>query len=95
MRITLKRTQYVRLAAYDWKGTHIYPQVVGYVLQSAFETLDGTHHRFHVEANGEPFVQLLEERLLGRGQGQRGEELDEVSKVVSTSSSGGSRLSSR
>lgn len=95
MRITLTEHTICEPRSVRLKGTHIYPQVVGYVLQSAFETLDRTHHRFHVEANGEPFVQLLEERLLGRGQGQRGEELDEVAKVVATGSSGGSRLSSR
>lgn len=39
-------------------------------------------------------MQFLEEGLLGRGQRQRGEELDEVAKVVATSSSSGSRLSS-
>lgn len=69
-----------------------YPQVIGDVLESTFETLDRTHHCFHVVADGEPFVQLVEEGLLCCGEGQRGEELDEVAKVVATAAPG---LSSR
>jgi hypothetical protein len=66
------------------KKTHVYPQVVGDVLESAFETLDRSHHRFHVEADWEPFVKLVEEGFLCRGEGQRSEQLDEVAKVVAT-----------
>ena len=57
-------------------------KVVSNLLKATPESPGHAHHRLHIVAEGEPFSQPFEESLFSCGEGQCGEEFEEIAKVV-------------
>ena len=57
-------------------------KVVSDLLKAPPEPPGHAHHCLHIVADGEPFSQPFEEGFFSRGEGQGGEEFEEITKVV-------------
>lgn len=69
---------------HEYGDTIAYPEVIGDLLQAAFEVVRRTHHVFNVVHCREPHLKELKKCFLGGGKGGGSKELDEIAKVVAT-----------